>query len=275
MRQAILAIFLSLWVTAFVGAQERQLRIFQLNNRPAEATLEIVRDLLSPDGKVTAETRLNKLIVRDNPEVLAKVEKLLQEIDQPAPQVRIFVDMNGVRPVRGSSAVVGVSGNNRRVRVGGNVQAVEGQSSAHTRSNLLVMSGERGVITVGEEIVAVQPYWGFLNNLGLVPPGVVFQTVSTGFAVQPQVVGDVVRLTIEPWIGFRTAEGRGAITVQEAATTIALKSGDSTTISSTRSSNQVTTQAYGLIFGSGQLQSSTSASIIVRPEIVPDWSSPD
>ncbi|MCA9793763.1 MAG: hypothetical protein KC910_18255, partial [Candidatus Eremiobacteraeota bacterium] len=112
-------------------ADDRIVKIFQLANRPAEATVEMVRPLLSPEGTVMAETRLNKLVVQDTPEVMAKIETLLSEIDQPAPQVRVFVTMNGVSPVYNSQAGVGVSGQGNRIRVTGNAGITEGTSTSN------------------------------------------------------------------------------------------------------------------------------------------------
>ena len=84
-----LVIVLFLLFALVASAQEMKTRIFVLNARPAEATVEMVQPLLSPEGKVIPDTRLNKLVVRDTPEVLAEIEELLQQIDVHLPQVRI------------------------------------------------------------------------------------------------------------------------------------------------------------------------------------------
>lgn len=262
LRIAILCLLL-----ASALADERVVKIFQLANRPAEATVEMVLPLLSPEGTVMAETRLNKLIVQDTPEVIARVETLLAEIDQPAPQVRVFVTMNGVSPIYNSQAGVGVSGRGNRIRVTGNAGVTEGVSSSNSQSNLLIMSGERGVILLGQNLVDVNPYYSFAARAGLVPPGVVFREVSTGFAVEPRVIGDTVTMTISPWMGYLSGKGRGEIVFNEASTTVSLKSGDSTIISSGSFTEEVRSQTYGLIFGSGTQTSGNSASITVQPVI--------
>lgn len=266
MRTVLLALLLL--VTGPALAQEKTLKVFQLNNRPAEATVEMVRPLLSAQGTVVAEGRLNKLVVHDTPEVLRQVEELLAEIDLPAPQVRIAVDMSGVSPVSGHQVGVGVGGTTDRLVVTGQAQATSGSSSARSSQHLLVMSGERGVIRVGQDLVDVQPYWTYLHNYGLLPPQVVFRQVSTGFAVEPTVVGDVVRLRITPWMGYLGADGRGEILVSEASTTVALRSGESTTIGSGQFTETSKAEAYGLILGTGSVTRGSSASIRVTPTIL-------
>ncbi len=132
------------------------------------------------------------------------------------------------------------------------------------------MSGERGVIMVGRDLVQVAP-----GLAGWLPAGVVVQSVSTGFAVEPRVMGDVVRLTISPWMGYVGSSGRGEVVVNEASTSLTLKSGDSAVISSGSFSQQAQANAFGLILGTGSGSSTTSGSIVVQPVIEPDWSSPD
>lgn len=260
MRRILL---LAILVSAPLWAQQLKLEIFQLNNRPAEATVEMVRPLLSSAGSVQAETRLNKLIVRDTPERLEEVRSLLEQIDQPAPQVRIFVETHGFRPVSGQVVGVGVRGST----VTGSAVDYQGASQTSGSSHMLVMSGERGVIRVAQSVPVVDPYVAFLQSYGLMPPGVVFQQLGTGFAVYPTVIGTTVRLRIAPWFSYQTVEGPGQIVVDESSTTIVLESGESAVISSSSSSDQTVQRSFGTIFGSVRQNSSRSASFTVRPEI--------
>ncbi len=259
----LLKVFLLLLLCLPALGQERQMRIFELSNRPSESTVEMVRPLLSPDGTVLSEHRLNKLIVTDTPEVLAEVERLLEQIDQPAPHVRIFVRMDGVRPW--DERYVGVGVNNAGVGVA--AQQSSGMSSTQAEQNLVVMSGERAIITMGRELATPLPYYQFAQNWGLISPGFVFRTVSTGFAVEPLVVGEVVRMTITPWLGFVGDPGRHEVLFNETSTTVALRSGQSATISSGGSTQEAQAQAFGLIFASGRSTGGQQGSITVRPVI--------
>lgn len=260
-------ILLAMASAAFAQDAPSQTRIFQLNNRLAEATIEMVRPLLSPTGTVMAETRLQKLIVRDTPAKLAEVEKLLVEIDLPAPQVRIFVAMSGVSPSQGHNVGVAVQGNVKHPLVDLTAQSRSGVSGVDSTQNLVVMSGERGIITMARDLVTVDPYFQFAARQGLLTPGLVVQSVSTGFAVEPVVVGDVVRLTITPWLGFVGPDGRADVMVDEASSTVALKNGQEATIAFGSSRQESHGAAYGLIFGSAGGSIERGASITVRPEI--------
>lgn len=263
MRQ-VWGLLLFLGLTAGALGQPLQTRIFQLNNRPAEATVEMVRPLLSPAGSVFPEARLQKLIVRDVPEKLDEVGKLLEQIDLPAPHVRIQVNMHGQSQAQGHVVAI----DPRRPQQGWVAVAGGGFAQAEAQQTLMVMSGERGLIMMARDLVTVQPYLNFCQRHGLLPSGFLVQSVSTGFAVEPVVVGDVVRLNITPWMSFVGASGREEVLATEASTFIALRSGQATTIALGGSGSEYREQAFGLIFGSRGQAVEQSGSITVVPEII-------
>ena len=261
-------LLLVLCLCTLVLAQEMETRVFVLNARPAASTVDMIRPLLSPTGKVFPETRLNKLVIRDTPEVLAQVEALLKEIDVHAPQVRIHVNMNGVAQSNGRVLAVGVGGNSRNVAVSGTAAATTSRSQVQSQQNLVVMSGERGVLHFARDVVTVGPYVQFAGGLGLIPQGLVVQTVGTGFAVEPVIVGDVVRVKVTPWMSFQGADGVSEVMVNEAATSVAVPSGTTVNISSGGYSEDLQNRSFGLIFGSAVRTGSRNSSVTLRPEIM-------
>ena len=245
-------------------AQPLQTRIFQLNNRPAEATVEMVRPMLSPSGSVFPEARLQKLIVRDLPENLDEIGRLLEQIDLPAPHVRLQVTMQGQSQSQGHLIAVDPRYPKQRwVAV-----ADGGYAQAESQQTLTVMSGERGLIMMARDLVTVNPYLNFCQRYDLVPPGLLVQSVSTGFSVEPVVVGDVVRLSITPWLSFVGPSGRVEVFAQEASTKISLRSGQEANIALGSSGHQFRDQAIGLILGSRGQSVEQSGSITVLPEIL-------
>lgn len=240
----------TLLLTATVWAQP-QIKVFTLSNRPAAATVDIVRALLQPGESVWPEERLQRLIVKAAPERLEQIRQLLEQIDLPAPQVWLTITQSANSPYSG----------------GGLLQTYQGQQNVGGAQKMLVMSGERASITVGQDIVTVQPFWTYANGLGLVPPGVVFQRVGTGFDVEPTVVGDTIRLKMIPWMSYQSAQGPGRIEFMESATQVVLKNGDMTEVAASTQSNSRQGSAFGLITGFGNQQSATSNQIWVHGEI--------
>lgn len=264
-----LAILLLL-LTLPLLAQELETRIFQLNAAPAESAAEMVRPLLSSQGKVIPDSRLNKLIVKDTAQVLSEVENLLTEIDVHAPQVRIHVTMHGVSQTSGASAGVVISPGRRGTRVSAGAGVGSGTSRMDSQQNLLVMSGGRGVLYVGRDVVQVAPYQHFAVHLGLLPPQLLFQTVGTGFEIEPIVQGDVVRMKVTPWMSFLGSGGAQQVRVEEASSTFAVQSGQTVTIASGGYRQDIKNRAFGLIMGVGSESTSTSSRIDLRP-VVTDY----
>lgn len=247
MRKLLVA---SLLLTATVWAQP-QIRVFTLANRPASATVDIVRQVLQPGETVFADERLQKLIVKAAPERLEQIRQLLEQIDVAAPQVWLTITQSASNPYSG----------------GGLLTSYQGQQNVGGSQKLLVMSGERASITVGEDIAVVQPFWTYANGLGLVPPGVVFQRVGTGFWVEPTVVGETIRLKMTPWMSYVSAQGPGRIDFAESATSVVLKNGDTTEVAASTQSNSRQSSAFGLVLGYGNAQSQQSNQIWVHGEI--------
>ena len=241
-----------------------QLRFFQLNYRPALATVELVKSVLSPRGTVLPETRLNKLVVKDTAEALTRVEKLLEQSDLPSPIVRIELSSNSQLPIGGYQAGVRLT---PRGRVVGQAQTVQSNTTSATTQFLLVMSGEKGHILVGEQMPYVEPYWNYVNGLGLVPPGVIFQSVSTGFSVEPLVMGQNIKVTITPYISYLSPNGPGQIEIVEAASTVVLGRGQSITLAASTGSSQSQQRAFGLILGSARQQRSQTVELQLSADL--------
>ncbi len=53
------------------------------------AILDVIKSVLSPQGRIAVDARTNKLIVSDVPEVFPQIEAILSELDVKAPQILI------------------------------------------------------------------------------------------------------------------------------------------------------------------------------------------
>ena len=257
------SVLLAGWLSSTAWAQP-QIQIFTLSNRPVSATIDLVKALLQPGESVWPEERLQRLIVKADPARLKEVEQLLQQIDIAAPQVWLKVLQVGSRPYAAGAAGVGLG-------PGGKIHAGAQQTQVnHTTSSsqmLLVMSGEQGSITVGQDIPVVQPFWQFVHGLGLIQPGVVFQRVSTGFAVEPTVIGSNIRVKITPWMSYQSPQGNGRVEFSEASTAVTIKDGETLTISQGSGNQSTQSSAFGLIFGNGYIEQASGNSIVLTADI--------
>jgi len=74
---------------AMEKAKPREIAVIRLNYTDAEKVEDLVDDMLSDDGEVNYLERINGLMIKDNPERIAKIREFIKEIDTPTPQIQI------------------------------------------------------------------------------------------------------------------------------------------------------------------------------------------
>src|SRR2546425_2670896 len=74
---------------ATLKAEELVTRIIYLNYADAAKTVDVAKSNLSTRGEIKVDSRTNSLVVRDIPDNLTRVEKIVRDLDQRTPQVQI------------------------------------------------------------------------------------------------------------------------------------------------------------------------------------------
>jgi type II secretory pathway component GspD/PulD (secretin) len=262
--------FLSfLLLTSVVWAQEREIRFFPLANRPATATVEIVKTVLSPEGTVFADARLNRLIVKDRPEFLEKAKKLIEECDLPAPTVQIQLQSSAQLPMREN--ITGIRLGPRGVQPQFSSTTTNQQSNY--KQTLMVMSGERASISLSQDNPVVLPYQNLAQRLGLMPAGIFIQSLSTGFAVEPMVLGGNparIRLKITPWMSYASPQGPLRIDFAQASSSVEVLEGDTVSLGGVSSGTQLQQEVFGIFSGRREAALSQTVDFSVSAQVI-DW----
>ena len=73
------------------ASHANEVAVIKIKYRRADEMLPIVRSILSPNAKVTVATRVNSLVIIDNPDAIRRVRDYLAAFDIPVEQVRIRV----------------------------------------------------------------------------------------------------------------------------------------------------------------------------------------
>jgi len=74
---------------ATLKAEELVTRIIYLNYSDAAKSIDVAKSNLSPRGEIKVDSRTNALVVRDIPDSVARVERIIHDLDQRTPQVQI------------------------------------------------------------------------------------------------------------------------------------------------------------------------------------------
>ena len=233
---AVILFCLVIPFTASSG-QNEQLEIIQLNNRPAEEVIPIIKPMLKPNDAITGSGY--QLFLRTDAKTLGEVTRLLKVMDK-APRNLIISVRNNV-DIGSESTDFNVSGNyeigdDTQVVVGDRPPREEGtrvrinknerEQENDTKHMVRVIEGGQAFITAGE----IRPYEHRTiirhRNGVSVYDNVDYQDITSGFYVTPRLTGNgEVSLQVKPHYRSVRDEDRGTIDVQEADTMITTKLG--------------------------------------------------
>ncbi|HEY8151968.1 MAG TPA: secretin N-terminal domain-containing protein, partial [Vicinamibacteria bacterium] len=223
-------------------AAKTEMRVYDLGLTDPGVAADVVRGLLSPEGRVYPDPAQHRLVVSDRPEVHARVAEALRTLNVAPRNIRIEVRARLERTDRErrleASGTVGTGpvrvGVGRQppahgVVIGG--QESRARTSINARQQLLVLSGGRASLTVAEQV----PYaewlytWGVTH--GLWAQNIVWQEVGTSMVVEPRVLGNgtiLVRLT--PRFDYRAGGNSQAVDVSELSTEVVVREGEEITL---------------------------------------------
>jgi type II secretory pathway component GspD/PulD (secretin) len=244
--RALAAIALAAFMASPVAAQlgprppvKTEMRVYDLGlNDPAMAT-EIIRGLLSPEGRVYPDPAQHRLVVSDRPDVHVRVAEAMKTLNVAPRNIRIEVSARMERTDRERQLEASGTVAEGPVRVGVGRRpppqtgvVIAGQDShsrttVHAQRQLLVLSGGRASLTVAEEV----PYseWLYTWGLGhgLWAQNVVWQEVGTSMVVEPRALGNgtiLVRLT--PRFDYRAGGSSQTVDVSELSTEVIVHAGE-------------------------------------------------
>ena len=118
---------------ATLKAEELVTRIIYLNYSDAAKSIDVAKSSLSPRGEIKVDSRTNALVVRDIPDNVARVERIIHDLDQRTPQVQIEARIvqasknfsRGLGIQWGISAITGIHGSKSPIAINlGTDQAV-------------------------------------------------------------------------------------------------------------------------------------------------------
>lgn len=123
---------------ASLKAEELVTKILYLNYADATKSVDVAKSSMSQRGEIKVDTRTNSLVVRDVAGNLAKVEKIVRDLDQRTPQVQIEARIVQATKTfsRGLGVQWGISGIRRDPQLG--------QPNLHSQGPITVNLGASG-----------------------------------------------------------------------------------------------------------------------------------
>ena len=255
------------------SASYAAVEIISLNFRNPTEVLPLVKSMLSPEGKISADERTNSLIIVDSAEAIARVKQSLAVIDAPVRQamVRVRFQDSASREERSVSGGGQVSGDNGSVstwrrrgpRDGVDVRAQDRSVSRGGSSEYFInaLSGSWAYIRVGQDIPYTARWSDLCRRYGR---PVVFQRIETGFDVKPVIRENMADVEIVPRISEMGSGGRpGGVRFAEASTQVQVPLGQWVTIGGSDQSGNEVLRAI-LEAGSSRQSSALSIQLFVE-----------
>lgn len=198
-----------------------------------DQAVEIAKTMLSPKGKVTANTRNNTLIVVDTPESAQFIAAYFRDLPPPR---NVFIEVSVSEYGPSTQEFAGLP--------------FRGAASAQNRLiQLTVLDGGHGSIMVGDRVPYQQFFHQYFLSHGYILEGVVFEEVGTKLDVHPKIYGNQAEITLTPSVSYYSGGRRETIAVRELSTQVTVANGQSIEIGSTPSAGEFSTYFYRNQFG--------------------------
>ena len=278
-------LFMLFTVSLSVHAGTPEVHVLPLKHRLAEEVVPVLRPLLAPGESVNSMD--NRLIVRATPATLALIEKTLSEIDTARRNLRISVRHTGLnestqdnhglsgRVQTGNTRIVvsnphrdrggiNVSGSGTSSGLQVRTERHSTRSQASSTQNLTVMDGGRAFLRVGESIPDVQQFLVWVGNRPALMTGVQYRDVTTGFEVEPRIVGERILLSVSPRLAFRADHGIQTVNFEELRTQLTVQPGEWVDLGGTVGNAH---ELNRRILSSRQRRSSDTSGFLIRVDL--------
>ena len=185
--------------------------IIKIRQRTAKELLPQIETMLSANGRASADTISNSIIISDTPDNVVQIQRRLKDLDLPVPQVTINLrSRQATTRTRSLSTAGGISAGR------GGLEMRSGNFNRDQNFQLTVSSGSSGYLLTGRDIPFTSYWLDICHRYGYSFSWLTdYKRVESGFEVTPVVFGNRVDLVILPRLSF--ADGRH-IRFSEAAT---------------------------------------------------------
>jgi len=240
-------------------AKPVKVKAWTLGFAGADALVEQVRGMVSPQGKVSYVPAIHKLIVVDIQEKLDLIDKIVRETAGPTRNIQIRVQFNEAGIAHHDGLMVTPKGSGGVSRTTG-----FGQNTAQM---LTAMDGGRAYLEITREYP--RPYlsyfYDYVRQFGVAMIHVEWRSVGSRLAIHPRSMGNLVRVRLIPELTYVTSAGPGAVAVERLATEVVLGNGQTIQIGSLSQDQEFSSRFF---MGFDERGRSRSVSVTLTPTIM-------
>lgn len=209
-------------VITVAAADDTELEVIAVEHRPAAEIGDALRPLLGADEALSWHGQ--QLLVRARPATLAQVRALLADLDRPARNLRIEVRWGDADDNTAAEwQVLDQTQPRAAQRVEPRIER-RAATRRETRTQFVrVIEGQTALIRQGTAIAYPEV---IVLQGGIAAAGLAWHDVDSGFAVRPSVLGEHIRITIEPIQSRESQEDGGRFLTSGASTVLEVRAGE-------------------------------------------------
>lgn len=224
-----MVLLLALALSSRAASSVMRVEVYPLGLVDFELAEKIASEIVSKEGKLIPDKPGNRLIVLETSERHATLQNALTKLNVPPKHIRIRVafqdnsaESRRAIQVGGRASIDGVTVKTGPQSRSSSVTVVGDQSDATTTSlvqqELLVISGGKARLFVGQEVPYADWFWSWGLQRGLWGGGVQWRDVGARMVVEPYVLDRRIRLRLTPEFSY-LLDGQRMTTAIEALTT--------------------------------------------------------
>jgi type II secretory pathway component GspD/PulD (secretin) len=250
--------------TAGGDALKMYAEIYPLGLADFEVSEQLAKEIVSSDGKLVGDRERNRLILFDTAERHAALKQALNRVQGPRYHVRVVVQFQEERETQSKSLGVDLLRSDPSV----DANLAHSTSSSLVQQELLVVSGGRAHLRIGENIPYEDWIWTYGCTHGFWKAGVKWQQVGARLVVEPYVLNDsTIRLRLTPEFSYLLGGERLDTAVQQLSTEIIAENGREVVLGGTPASHQDFYSRF--LVGYSHLGEKKSLRIVLKPTIEP------
>jgi hypothetical protein len=264
MKKCLLAILL----LSLANSAWAELKVITLQHRFANDLIPMLEPLLTTDDAITGSN--NQLIIRTSPQQMREIEDIISQLDTERVNRRITVKTNQTN----TSETQGITANGQikrgRIIIGNNpysqpntvnidLENNQNRVQHNTQQFINVLDGERAFIHTGVIVPYSQDWVTITHRYVRVITSTDWQEISTGFAVRPRTIGNMVEVEITPRIA--RLNSNQFIDFEELSTVVTIGLGEWLDIGSTM---QQRDEVSRKILGTNTLNTSQNSYLMIK-----------
>ena len=232
---------LILLISLPAAAIELKLEVITLHYRSADEIIPVIKPFVSADGTVTGMN--NQLIIKSTAANIADIKQLLLNIDRKPRRLMITVSHDisetakggeqslAGRYSSGNSAISaglhqdhgsgsGISLHDQDVGIRLRLDSEHSAQTANSNYRVQTLEGQPAFIETGSRVPLAGRTAYKTQNGVIVQDNIEYYDATSGFYVEPNINGDIVTLSISPFMTMKSPEHRGEFKMQNIETTV-------------------------------------------------------